>query len=464
MMESTQELLSNYTQGDDISVYSVSDQPDLSDLYDLLDDDSIEIRRATLTTTPAKTPTRARMSPAKVRNDYLDHIFKARGSPKKPDFGLDSYDTLEHNIDKFLDRLNRADLFDGGDNTEPIIRETHKLIKNVPRSITSSKEGEMYSKLLTSSIHKLISSYEAVRRENRDHENVGSENRVLAEKNTTLANDNRRLRDKIAEVNQENSRLRDAVEQANRRAKQVVPQQNSQYKRENELLREKLIKYKQLAEVRQQENAELRRGRDNVREKPVYVEDRARDAGPEDQARSETVVSRAKHGEKYNMLPLFEQLVEEMRRESETNSADDRKSVENEHAAGASPITTTATNKGPLRDLVASLHKNNELMAETNARLTKLIDKEKIVLQVVCCRDHEESGAATNNGASEPQSPITITKKNEPKQTKAKPATPARASSQSVHVPRPDKVCVRCSGMEAKNETVSLMGEYKWAI
>ena len=97
-----------------------------------------------------------------------------------PGLNIDSLSGSDNTMDKEIQRildmssLKLPELQDdqGKDKTELLIKETHKLINTVPASITSSKEGEAYQKMLTTSINKLIKQVESMKRdlENRDNE------------------------------------------------------------------------------------------------------------------------------------------------------------------------------------------------------------------------------------------------------------------------------------------------------
>lgn len=286
--ETTQELLSNYQtydddkfdKNEDISLYSISGEDQdhqLSELYELLNDDSIEIKRSTsiLNLSPLKTSSPLKMSPSKkLKNDYQDHIFRARtGSVHSPtkkkdlpipiDFSTTNdsgYDSIERNIEMFLEgqskRKDNENVFDlDADKTELIIRETHKLINNIPPSILSSKEGEKYSSLLTSAITKVIRAYEVLKQEKQ---RLTMTNEKQEDKYHNVAKENSKLRDQCSRNSQEINRLKNELAHCTRKLHQQVPQQNSQTKRENDLLREKLIKYKSLSDESQKEVEQLK--------------------------------------------------------------------------------------------------------------------------------------------------------------------------------------------------------------
>ncbi|ODV77121.1 uncharacterized protein CANTADRAFT_326745 [Suhomyces tanzawaensis NRRL Y-17324] len=291
-MDSTQDLLSNYqsTHDDNLSLYSISGELNhqLSEMYDMLEDDSIEIRRSqSITQSPFKTSSPLRLSPTKkLKNDYQDHIFRARSgnldSPvkkKRPDLDwsrLDledspSYDSIEHKIERFL-AGNKAQGepetagLEEFDKTELVIKETHKLINNVPASVLNNKEGEKYSQLLGSSLAKIIKSLEAVKSENRalkgERDRAGDKHaheRVQAD--AAMG----RLKTQNSRLEEENSRLREDNAQLTRKLGQQVPQINAQVGKENQLLREKLIKYKNRSSELEREVEVMREEMNKIR-------------------------------------------------------------------------------------------------------------------------------------------------------------------------------------------------------
>ena len=300
--ETTQELLSNYQtyeddkfgKNEDISLYSISGEDQdhqLSELYELLNDDSIEIKRSTsiLNLSPLKTSSPLKMSPSKkLKNDYQDHIFRARtGSVHSPTKKRDSpipidfsttndsgYDSIERNIEMFLEgqskRNDNENVFDlDADKTELIIRETHKLINSIPPSILSGREGEKYSSLLTSAITKIIRAYEVLKQEKQ---RLTTTNEKQEDEYHNVAKENSKLRDQCSRNSHEINRLKNELAHCTRKLHQQVPQQNSQTKRENDLLREKLIKYKTLSDETLKEVEQLKEQLKNEVGKEKVVE------------------------------------------------------------------------------------------------------------------------------------------------------------------------------------------------
>lgn len=298
--DSTYELLNKYKANngkrDDITVYSDDDS--------IFNSPSIEIGRSAMGgsrfASPLKSYGRERsasLSPSKkVRNDYQDHMFKARGgshtgSPyKKSNYDLteynefdgargteevryDSFDTdntMDREIQKILDmsslQMPQAE-DEGPDKTELIIRETHKLVSTLPAAITGSKEGETYQKLLTSSINKLVKQFESVKRE------LAGKKRELMDKKRELASKDREVK---------NIKLHQASAET----------KLGQFQRDNsELLRIKLIKYRNLYTESQKENEELR-ARIDGHVQGMGTTDGAKVAGPHPHARPEQATNK----------------------------------------------------------------------------------------------------------------------------------------------------------------------------
>lgn len=259
-METTKELIDGYLSvRDDISLYSDIDDvslPHLSSLYDLLDDDLIEIRRSTSVQVespekrlPLKTSSPMRMTPFK--SPYMEKVDHERGSPRKKASrksvldtlqNNDSYETIERNIDRFL----KNDILNDDDRTELLIKETHHLMQNVPASVMANKEGERYSQLLSDSIEKVTKMLDQQKAANM------KQVRELEK----MSQYQLRLENEVVVLERSLAELKATVTQLQRKMAQKVPHMESKVMKENLLLREKLIKYKRLAEERMSEPAE----------------------------------------------------------------------------------------------------------------------------------------------------------------------------------------------------------------
>lgn len=141
----------------------------------------------------------------------------------------------EDEIDKHLEELvagRHSGVDDIGDYTEPIVRETHKLVSALPHNIYNSKEGETYQRLLTSSINKLVTQFEQLKAENAQ-----------------LARQSQYLQDQVAELKLQVAQLRRQHHDEENRAQQTqlaASETAAKYRQEIDLLRTKLIKYKRL--------------------------------------------------------------------------------------------------------------------------------------------------------------------------------------------------------------------------
>lgn len=277
-LDSTHELLNRYKvkegRNEDITIYSDEDS--------IFNSPSIELGRSAVKNTKNSSPFKkfgtgrsSSLSPSKkVRNDYQDHLHRMRGnsntgSPlKRNNYDLSEYNdfddikgmsglnidslsgsdnTMDKEIQRILDMssLKLPELQDdqGKDKTELLIKETHKLINTVPASITSSKEGEAYQKMLTTSINKLIKQVESMKRDLENRDNEAKSHRIQ------LSN----LEMKMGLYQRENNDLKKELNQVKKRS--VIPQNES---RENDLLRTKLIKYRNLYTEADRENQELK--------------------------------------------------------------------------------------------------------------------------------------------------------------------------------------------------------------
>ncbi|CUM57618.1 unnamed protein product [Debaryomyces tyrocola] len=277
-LDSTHELLNRYKvkegRNEDITIYSDEDS--------IFNSPSIELGRSAVKNTKNSSPFKkfgmgrsSSLSPSKkVRNDYQDHLHRMRGnsntgSPLKrnnydlsenndfddikgmSELNIDSLsgsdNTMDREIQRILDmsslKLPELQGDHGKDRTELLIKETHKLINTVPASITSSKEGEAYQKMLTTSLNKLIKQVESMKRDLENRDNEAKNHR------TQLSN----LEMKVGLYQRENSDLKKELSQVKKRS--VTPQNDS---RENDLLRTKLIKYRNLYTEADRENQELK--------------------------------------------------------------------------------------------------------------------------------------------------------------------------------------------------------------
>lgn len=218
--EGTQEIINGYLNGglfrNEYSVFADDSDFDLDSLVDPLDD-SVEVgRSASMVLTSPPTP---QESPLKMHFDRL------RGSPPKP--RRSPYKVTVEDSPFTLDDIEL---------------ETHKTVKNIPSYIPSSKEFEKYSALLASSTDKIVKQLSAERAKNKE----------LQRKVAELQNErfDAKTRDSdYALLKRQYALLRQEKEQLQRKSTQQSGQSDSLLVRENDLLRQKLIKYKSLYEA-----------------------------------------------------------------------------------------------------------------------------------------------------------------------------------------------------------------------
>lgn len=277
--DSTHELLNRYRtkegNNENITIYSDEDS--------IFNSPSIEIGRSVARSTNIPSPFKKSamdrnpsLSPSKkIRNDYQDHLHKMRGSSssgsplKRHTYDLSEYNdfddikgmsglnmdsvnvsdsTMDKEIQRILDMssLKLPEVRDDDherDRTKLLIKETHKLINTLPSSITSSKEGEACQKILTTSINKLVKQVESMKRELDMKDDEVKTSRIQVSN----------IEMKMGLCQRENSELKKEISQLKRRSA-VLPKDS----RKNELLRTKLIKYRNLYTEADAENQDLK--------------------------------------------------------------------------------------------------------------------------------------------------------------------------------------------------------------
>lgn len=258
--------------GDDLTIYS-DDHSEMESIG------SIELGRSKSRGYKGLSPSKmdnmglnTNVSPSKrLQNDYMDHIYKMRTGTNNPsprkrlsydlsEFGeysdddhsleLESLNLSRNTIDREIDRLLEASAIKplGGnisldpDKSELIIKETHKLVNSLPDSLAMNKEGEKYQRLLSNSINKLIKQYERAKRD------VKSKNNEIKLLNQKI----RSLESRMQLMQRENGTLKRECSQLNKRS---TAQSNL---KENDLLRSKLVKYRNLYLQNQKELDELK--------------------------------------------------------------------------------------------------------------------------------------------------------------------------------------------------------------
>lgn len=196
-----------------------------------------------------------------------------------------SLDLIEKKLDHFLKKksnalkvnnniLNKIDPNDYLDEkTEFIIKETHKVISKLPNSILGNKQSEKYSKVLNSLINQLIKSLDTYKEKNKvlKHQNEKIQNKLHIQNNfdskfksensilkkeiemiqkkkfdlNSLNCKNQDLEKEITLLKKNNENLQKELSMLKKEHVMAQPF-DSQLLKENNLLRSKLIKYKDL--------------------------------------------------------------------------------------------------------------------------------------------------------------------------------------------------------------------------
>lgn len=221
-MESTQDIIRGYLSGNihdrSIPQSDTEDEYDLDLITDPLDDATGQTGGKGLMYSSPPTP---HESPLKA------HFGKLRGSPAKTRTPLKSNTLLNENM--------TSPHYD-----DYRITDTHKIVKNVPEGIPSTKEFEKYSRLLTSSTDKLMKQLAAEKNKTQELErklrNLESE-KFLGQV----------MKSDYDVLNKQYMSLQEKHDAILTRSRQLEDD-NNRLTRDNKLLREKLIKYKNLYE------------------------------------------------------------------------------------------------------------------------------------------------------------------------------------------------------------------------
>ncbi|KAG2736450.1 hypothetical protein G9P44_000540 [Scheffersomyces stipitis] len=541
--DSTQHLLNSYASKsasaasssrsrdeDDISLFSFnhengdfSSKPDLSDLYELLDDDSIEIRRSSnggIVSTPLKLGVSPlRFSPTKkIRNDYQEHILRARSannsnnnSPVKKKKGQQyenadlsyndsSFDSFDGKIDQFL-RANetnkrnsfRKELFvPDDDKTELIIRETHKIINSLPN------DNEKYFRILRSSVDTMADSLSKLKDDNRI---LQSDNDTLRTKNEYSNKEISDLMQRNQRLSRENAELQSQLDQLRRQKDQQVPQYNSQLQRENDMLRQKLIKYKNLyletKEIAEKKKIETEtapvvkqasKESDNVTvEELEKLQKRLVELLNKSNDLHERKEEKNGHSnQQHSTLPIFDELIDSIKGESKNTDRAGSGSFMMSNAA-----ESTNDRDDLLQKVLNSLESNKRLYtAIVEAASRSQIQGQSKSRTQVEYNEPVPSGA-NSSGLAESLPSSAGEELNQPIfQASAKVPLPGSefvvkcyacsrdsvpsSSSQGCHGKKEvDSTCKRCSlvskgsselDWNKGSDTVNLMGEYQWSI
>ncbi|CAH2355508.1 hypothetical protein CLIB1423_27S01178 [[Candida] railenensis] len=241
MIESTEDLLNEY--------------PRMRDVINFTDDnEEIQFNKDI-----GRLNRRSKIDDLTVFSDFNDNV---------------TSDSIDREIENLLkdsnvparnkrDSLNFDDDL-GSDKTELIIRETHKLINSIPHGVFSSTQGENYQNLLTSSINKLVAQLEEVKMENRRLRNERAE--LSAHGKDQVA----KLNEQVIKFELENRQLKSQlkIKENEASAKSLASD------KERNLLRSKLIKYKQLYDnkVKEERSNQLKE-HSKVEENKVKMDD-----------------------------------------------------------------------------------------------------------------------------------------------------------------------------------------------
>lgn len=220
-MDSTQDIIKGYLDGGkyrkSLKLSDSEDEYDLDSLVDPLDQTS-DFGKVPMTLPSPPTP---HQSPLKA------HLKKLRGSPVKPTRLSPTKSQEEGTELNFFPKYDDDELMD-----------THKYVNKVPEYISTSKEFEKYSLLLASSTEKLMKQLNAEKSKNRElelriasYDNNKFQEQVTKGDYDLLKLQFASLKEKIDQMLRKNREYEDV---------------NMRLTRENLLLREKLIKYKQL--------------------------------------------------------------------------------------------------------------------------------------------------------------------------------------------------------------------------
>ncbi|KAK6204437.1 uncharacterized protein RJT21DRAFT_116860 [Scheffersomyces amazonensis] len=480
--ESTQDLLKSYGANgsnpsklqDELSVYSMSKESpkrdDLSDLYDLLEDDSIEIKRGSMSIleSPKYTSSPQKLSPTKkLRNDYQNYIYQMRNgqaddSPIKKKKSLqhnhnhnhnsfessrifgserseNSLDNFERDVDKFLNEAEvskakkvRSELLESNDNdkSELIIQQTHKVLNEYSKNALGSTEEQK----LKSTLNQLSRTIETLR----------NENSTLREKNISLELKYQNVDNDYAKLRDSYSKLQADLIQLQRKFDQKSKYEDSTLKRDNELLGQKLKKYKSLYNNLIEKDKKI-----TIEKVPVQV--------PEP----------PKEKEKLSISDLKKLLVEEQ--EASKKSEDSDKNVK----ALADSLYKFILEYSKERDEKSNL--NSNLNSNSNEKQSDLWISVSQALQT--------NNEIIKNLAEEIPRPVEQSQSQTQTQSKPNPivvkcyvcherqdqlVNDGNKVNTNINTKR---ICSRCASVNSqissepeKNDTLKMIGEYKWEI
>ena len=468
----------------------------------------------------------------RIRNDYSEHLHRIRGSNKSPlkkktralqddsifledpfnvSLSLDGYgstnDDVDEEIQKILDSTSvkkATNDVEEQDKSELLIRETHKLVNSLPISTTSNKEGEIYQSLLTSSINKLIEQYEKTKSLSKLKT---KEARNLKEQVKNLESNVEILRQENMDYKREISRLRSGT--------------NEDSKKEKELLRTKLIKYKNLVTESDQKNQELKlrieeleKGKENP--KNEHCSDRIVEQPSEDNY----IGPEAKYSEEWNkkFLQLYNQFMDILNRSNKNESRkkepislqlnqyqettanqkekpnmkvwgilddlvkaviEEKSETQPDNSASEIPEDKSSEKKDLLNDILYAVEKNNSLYSN----LARIIHQSQTPPQTDTkggepkppTRASNVLSSSSSSDAENSYERNSVTTDNAPSTTKEAKAKSlilkCYLTCPHLNPHNKKRPCAKCSTFESQvnegsedNKTMNLMGEYQWSI
>lgn len=201
-------------------------------------------------------------SPIKLTRKLNENIQAKEGNILKSHKLVNNYDTfemIESNIDDYIDRVDNQ--FAGktvrgrdfNQDIDLVISQTYQVMNQIPQSISSHEEGDRHIKQLSQCIRKIVSLVQ-VQKQDITNLKIENQQKTIQIKNLQFENNQLNLsnqddKNKVEELYQKNQELkrRNLQLKTNDSKKQTnLLQTNQRLLHENGLLREKLIKYRDL--------------------------------------------------------------------------------------------------------------------------------------------------------------------------------------------------------------------------
>ena len=381
---------------------------------------------------------------------YSDHSIlgtsprpKSQSSPKGPGKGK-SHPWIEEDLIGMNKEVDDISNHEGIklQKTELLLKETHNLINNIPISL-ETKQSENYSNLLQESLKKLVKKFELVAIENENLKNSGDKLSI------------QHLKTRIQNLNKTNDSYKHELNNLTEDYTKVL-NDNNDLKNKNDLLRTKLIKYKELYE----EEKRNTKPTTNDKIQKSHIDDLLKSQGQEGQSidnehllnlynalglvlnqQTKPSLVNADHPKKKEegssqspdrKQALFEQFENILKNRKYDNGNQVEKNVNIENDALKTSIVSTSHAPPPTSSISDESTKSNR-------------DKEVIVKCYVCCpqtadhHNHQHNQEVPANATSHLGSNIGLT-------------------------------CQRCHTVSSQNHdrknshTLDLMGEYKWSL